>query len=126
MSIQKLQWQQLVLDAERTGAGGDPFNNPEQAAIPCPIMQYKLLDLPVPTEMNEFEHFCASLASDKMSLRITLTPFGDVFKGYCAQEYHFRIAESQFLRMSSEKNLKASSNCSSTWLLLDLALSCMF
>lgn len=69
-------------------------------AIPRFIVHYKLEDRSAIAEMKGFESFGSQEAREANGVvRMPLTPSQN-FKGDCPEEYHFRMAESQFFRMS--------------------------
>lgn len=62
---------------------------------------------------NEFERFGEDQASQNGGVcRIPLLPSFE-FQGFCPEECHFRMAESQFLRMTKNRNKKVSSEIKS-------------
>lgn len=77
--------------------------NPGQA-IPRFIVSYKLMDFQSLPEDNEFERFGEQQASRSGGMcRLSLMPSSN-FQGSTPEECHFRMAESQFYRMSKNRS----------------------
>lgn len=75
-------------------------------AFPRYIIHYKLVARSREVSLNNFGK---EQADANGISRISLTPNSN-FKGDSAEEYHYRMAESQFFRMSSNRNYKVNSS----------------
>jgi hypothetical protein len=71
-------------------------------AIPRYVIHYKLVAHSKEVSLNNFGK---EQADANGICRISLTP-NSSFKGDSAEEYHYRMAESQFFRMSSTRKCK--------------------
>ena len=79
--------------------------NPEQA-IPRFIVSYKLVDFQDLAKAKDMERFGEEQASRNGGMcRLPLYPSSN-FQGLTPEECHFRMAESQFFRMSENRTMK--------------------
>lgn len=99
----------LTKDNPRDGGSTKPERHviyKAHQAIPRYVIHYKL----VAHSREVFLHNFGKEQADANGIsRISLTPNLN-FKGDSAEEYHYRMAESQFFRMSSNRNCKVSSS----------------
>ena len=75
-------------------------------AIPRYVIHYKLV---ARSKEVLLSNFGKERADANGICRISLTP-NSSFKGDSAEEYHYRMAESQFFRMSSSRRCKVNSS----------------
>jgi hypothetical protein len=79
--------------------------NAEQA-IPRFLVTYKLMNFQDLAKANDLERFGEEQASTNGGMcRISLYPSSN-FQGLTPEECHFRMAESQFFRMSENRTMK--------------------
>jgi len=79
--------------------------NPDQA-IPRFMVSYKLVNFQALAEDREFGRFGEEKAIRNGGVcRLELLPSSHV-QGLTPEDYHFRVAESQFFRMSQNRKMK--------------------